>query len=116
MSALTNRVGRLELQAAKLIRPAGSWATLWQNLEIVYGSGRRYTPEELAELDRIDSLHGLDELLEKVYGSAKHRGPNLTYCHNRDRRPAGHTGEKASTKSLPSTLTPIATNKKSRHK
>lgn len=71
MPTLANRVAQLETRAAKRTRPAGSRATLWQNLEIVYGSGRRYTPEELAELDKVDPLQGLDALIAEVYGAKK---------------------------------------------
>ena len=68
MSALTNRISRLESQAAKRVRPAGSWATYWQSLRKVYGDGGTYSAEELAELDQRDPASEIDEALDKVYG------------------------------------------------
>lgn len=67
MSQLENRLNKLE-QAAAQAQPAIRWSKLWQDLEIAYGSGRRYTAEELIDLDLIDPAPYWKAAMAKVYG------------------------------------------------
>jgi hypothetical protein len=68
MGQLKNRLNKLE-QAVAHAQLAIRWSKLWQDLEIAYGSGQRYTAEELIELDLVDPSPYWKAAMAKAYGA-----------------------------------------------